>query len=91
MDQHQYLLSVHGTVWETSGCKGVGDKDILETVIAVSGAPGGATMSCYQLLLAERAVPTPVEMLTHPTALWRKCQKAYSNDNITGLPRSRTR
>ncbi|MFY9156804.1 MAG: hypothetical protein BWX85_01389 [Chloroflexi bacterium ADurb.Bin120] len=39
--------------WETSGCKGVGIKDILETVIAVSGAPGGATMSCYQLLLAE--------------------------------------
>lgn len=39
--------------WETSGCDGVDVFDILDVLVSVSGAPSGATMSCYQLLLAQ--------------------------------------
>ncbi len=39
--------------WRNSSCEDIGIIDILEVAIAVSGAPGGASMSCYQLLLAQ--------------------------------------
>ncbi len=39
--------------WENSSCEGVGIVDVFEAVTAISGVPGGASLKCWDLLLAQ--------------------------------------